>query len=279
MSNICTVEGCEKKRKSRIGYCSAHYAKYKQYGDPLAGRTNKFSPGETPQLCTIEGCGAKHSHSGLCASHNNRKRKLGSPYALYESEKRPDKVCAVDSCDRKHYCKGFCTRHYQNWFKYGDPLFQEKNGPMGWINRHKDYQGDECLTWPFGKLVNGYGTVKVSDGRKRIASRVMCEVAHGKPPEDKMQAAHNCGKGHEGCVNPSHLRWDTVKGNAADKEDHGTLLYGERAPWAKLNNKDVAEIVSLKGVEHVQSIADRFGVTRWAVYNIWQGRRWTRFDG
>lgn len=279
MTNLCIVDGCDKKRHVKLGYCTGHYAKYQKYGDPLGGRINKFAPGEAPETCTIDGCFAKHSHGGLCAAHNNRKRKLGSPYALYESEKKQDRGCAVDGCDKKHYCKGFCTRHYQNWFKYADPLYQEKNSPLGWIEIHKNYQGDECLTWPFARLVNGYGSVKVPDGRKRIASRVMCELAHGEPQIESMQAAHSCGNGHKGCVNPKHLRWATAKGNAGDKLGHGTLLFGERAPWAKLSNDDVLEILSLKGIEHVQDIAGRFGVTKWAVYNIWQGRRWTHFNG
>lgn len=33
----------------------------------------------------------------------------------------------------------------------------------------------------------------------------MCELVYGKPPMPKHQAAHNCGKGNLGCINPKHL--------------------------------------------------------------------------
>lgn len=189
------------------------------------------------------------------------------------------KICSVDGCDRKHYCKGFCSKHYQNWFKHGDPLHSEKSGPLYWLESHANHDGDECLVWPFAKLTNGYGTVQVRDGRKRIASRVMCELAHGEPNDPKMQSAHSCGNGHLGCVNPKHLRWATVKENAADKKLHGTHLYGSKAPWSKLSDDQVRYILQDGKDESADILADRFGVTKWAIYNIRQGRRWTGLDG
>lgn len=35
---ICTIVGCYKEHEAG-GYCQAHYAKFKKYGDPLAGKT------------------------------------------------------------------------------------------------------------------------------------------------------------------------------------------------------------------------------------------------
>jgi hypothetical protein len=56
----------------------------------------------------------------------------------------------------------------------------------------------------------------------RRAHRVMCEIAHGPKPAPGFVAAHTCGKGREGCVNPRHLRWASQKENMADKLLHGT---------------------------------------------------------
>lgn len=50
----------------------------------------------------------------------------------------------------------------------------------------------------------------------------MCQKAHGDPPSPKHDAAHSCGRGHEGCVNPNHLSWKTKKQNQADRITHGT---------------------------------------------------------
>ena len=38
---ICTIQGCGKKLQSR-GYCSAHYAKWRKYGDALAVRQRQI---------------------------------------------------------------------------------------------------------------------------------------------------------------------------------------------------------------------------------------------
>jgi hypothetical protein len=43
----------------------------------------------------------------------------------------------------------------------------------------------------------------------------------------------------------SNLRWDTPKGNAADKVRHGTVAKGERNGWAKLTADAVVEIRAL----------------------------------
>lgn len=268
----CIIYGCENKQHVKIGYCGKHYAKFKQYGDPLAGRSNKYSPGKSPSTCTVEGCDTDHHRSGLCQAHYKRKRNLGSVYALYESEN--PKFCSVDGCERKHYCKSYCSKHYNNYAIHGDPLHTEKNSPMGWIEIHKDYGGDDCLLWPHSRLTNGYGTVQVPDGRKRIASRVMCETAHGLPLDESMDCAHTCGNGHLGCVNPNHLRWATRIDNCHDKYHHGTHLYGEKAPWSKLTEDQVKAVKhDLSGVSGPR-LAAMFGVSPWTIYSIRQGKIW-----
>jgi hypothetical protein len=268
----CIVDGCENKRHVKIGYCGKHYAKYKQYGDPLAGRTNTYGPGQVPKECIVEGCHSKPDTRGLCRAHHLRKKRLGSVDALYESEK--PRYCSIEGCERKHYSKSYCSRHYNCFLAHGDPLYHEKNSPTGWIDRHKDYDGDDCLRWPFSTLTNGYGTIQTKDGRKRIASRVMCEAAHGMPPKDDMQAAHSCGNGNKGCVNPRHLRWATVIDNCHDRYDHGTHLYGEKAPWSKLT-EDQARMAKYD-LAHLTAaeVANILGVKPTTIYCIRQGRNW-----
>lgn len=277
---FCIVEGCEKQRQVRLGYCGSHYYKFKTYGDPISGRENKYSAGGTPAACTIEGCESKHGHSGLCQAHYLRKKKLGSVDALYPSEiEKREKQCSVNDCKKKHYAKSFCSLHYYSFFKYGDPLYAVNNTPMAWIERHKNYCNAECLIWPHSKLTNGYGTVQTKYGGKRIASRVMCEKAHGQPEEKGMQAAHNCGNGHLGCVNPLHLRWDTVSGNSRDRIKHGTMLFGEKAPWSKLTEEQ-AKYIKGDGAKIKASIlAKEFNVSASHVYSIRQGRNWAHLDG
>lgn len=88
---------------------------------------------------------------------------------------------------------------------------------LQWLRDHVDHQGDECLIWPFSRHAQ-YGRGMVgSVGGQSWAHRAMCEMAHGPAPADKPQAAHNCGKGHEGCVNPRHLEWKTNSQNQIDR--------------------------------------------------------------
>lgn len=272
----CSVEGCNNKKHVKIGYCSKHYEKFKKYGDPLAGRSNIYLPGEAPKLCTVDKCNSVHDHGGLCHAHYLRKKKLGSVDALYDSEKI--KLCSVQDCNAKHYCKTFCSKHYQNWFTHGDPLYTEKNSVMGWMKRHIKYESDECLWWPFSRLTNGYPVVQTKDGKRRIASRVMCEIAHGTPPCDSMDAAHSCGNGNLGCVNPKHLRWATRIDNCHDKYDHGTHLYGEKAPWSILTEDDVRYILDKEKSGGPTALAEKFGVSKWAIYSIRQRRTWRHVE-
>lgn len=272
----CVIDGCNNKRHVKLGYCSTHYAKYKKYGDPLAGRTNLYFPGQSPKTCTAQGCSAAHAHGGLCQAHYLRKKRLGSVDAVYDSEK--PKICAVDGCGKKHYCKSFCTKHYQAWFFHGDPLHHEKNSCMGWIIRHKDYSGDDCLPWPHARLTNGYGVIALSNGQKIIASRAMCEEAHGRPPSAGMHAAHSCGNGHEACMNPNHLRWATSSENCHDKIDHGTLLQGESAPWSILTEDQVRYILDKENSGGAVQLAEKLGVSKWTIYSIRQRRTWSHVE-
>jgi hypothetical protein len=134
---------------------------------------------------------------------------------------------------------------------------------------HVSYQGDDCVIWPFTRT-RGYAYVGVN-GKIRIAHRFMCELAHGAPPTPKHHAAHSCGRGDEGCVNPRHLSWKTVSENMLDRRKHGT--HG-RGPRQKLNYDRVLEIRAFGPEWTDQAIADQYGVTRGLINQIRIGRIW-----
>lgn len=71
-----------------------------------------------------------------------------------------------------------------------------------------------------------------------------------------------------------NLRIDTPAGNAADKARDGTLLYGEKAPWAKLSDADCEFIRSCKGLYRgIQfDLADAFGVSQPRISGIINGK-------
>src|SRR5690606_12175061 len=81
----------------------------------------------------------------------------------------------------------------------------------GWLDHAR------CLKWPFGRSGHGYAGQATVDGVREAAYRHMCRLAHGNSPSSEHQAAHSCGKGHEGCINPNHLRWATPAENQSDR--------------------------------------------------------------
>lgn len=159
---------------------------------------------------------------------------------------------------------------------------RRKHAPRGaalqWLQQHVQHASDECLTWPFGNNETGYGFIRL-DGRVIKASRVMCELAHGAPATRGLQAAHSCGNGRMGCVNPRHLRWATQSENQFDRVAHGTSNRGERCGSAVLTRDDVMRIRALAGVELQKVLAHRYGVAQATISKIQRGERWSWLTG
>lgn len=141
-----------------------------------------------------------------------------------------------------------------------------------WIRDHLNYQGDDCLPWPFSKD-GGVGRGRIGyNGKMHWSHRLMCEMVHGEPPTPAHHAAHNCGNGHLACMNPRHLEWKTGSDNALDRRRHGTNR--TRPSKRKLTLEQVEEIRRQKGVETQMALAARFGVSDNAIRNIHAGRTW-----
>lgn len=106
-----------------------------------------------------------------------------------------------------------------------------RNYRIDWIKQHSNYQGDDCIKYP---LHGGDKSWSLEYRGKQVrAARVMCIEANGEPPSDDVHAfhaAHSCGNGNIGCLNPNHLSWKTPKENQADRLIHGTDLLGNKNP-------------------------------------------------
>lgn len=125
-----------------------------------------------------------------------------------------------------------------------------------WILDHRDYPHDYCLIWPFSREGRvGRGQMGVN-GRTGWAHRFMCEAAHGPAPEGRPQAAHSCGNGHKGCVNPRHLSWKSNSENQLDRTRHGRAM----APgWKKRFTPEmITDLRSLRSSMTQMALAERF---------------------
>ena len=190
----------------------------------------------------------------------------------------PKRKCTVNNCAEVHYAFGFCASHYSRWKLHGDP-----NAGMlapGVAHRflidvvlaHKD--GDTCVLWPYKRTPDGYAKMSSADGNSALVHRRACEARHGEPPTPLHQAAHTCGNGHKGCVNPLHLMWKTQSENMADKLIHGTHSRGEKCVNAKLKTENVLYIRRMKGVMKQRELAKMFGVSIHTIRNVQRRQDW-----
>lgn len=139
-----------------------------------------------------------------------------------------------------------------------------------WLRGHSSWSRRTCLIWPFRGGASGYGMLGYL-GKIYYAHRMMCELAHGKPPRG-YEASHSCGNGHKGCVNPRHLSWKTKSQNQYDRTRHGTKSNG----WlGKLTQRQANEIRALKGVIPQTEIARLYAISRSNVSFIHCNKAWT----
>lgn len=142
---------------------------------------------------------------------------------------------------------------------------------LEWLKSHAAHASDECLLWPFSRIWNGYGNFQIN-GRVRYAHRAMCELVHGAPPVGYV-AAHSCGRGQDGCVNPRHISWKSPADNQLDRRAHGTDK--RKKKWFRTRStvtpEQRAEIIALKGKKNQREIGKMFGISYQHVSLIQRG--------
>lgn len=187
------------------------------------------------------------------------------------------KICSIEGCGKPYNSRGLCAKHYTRLRRHGSSSVTKSTEPGSGLRFIEDvavnFEGDDCLPWPFGPGSRGYGSVKIR-GRGKMAHRVVCEIAHGPPPIDKPLAAHSCGNGHLGCVNPNHLRWASYQENSDDAVAHGAIARGERNGSAKITEEIVRKIFEAKGSNTQKAIGAAFGVSKTTVGQIHRGTTW-----
>lgn len=126
-----------------------------------------------------------------------------------------------------------------------------------------------CWEWTAGRQRAGYGNY-----RDRGAHRVAWELTNGPIPKG-LFVCHHCD--NPPCVRPDHLYLGTNRENLWDARARGLLANGEQHWNAKLTEPMVREMVALRktGWTH-RELAERYGVRRESVRDIFQGRNWRR---
>jgi hypothetical protein len=230
----------------------------------------------TPRLCSIPDCGKAVFSRGWCCAHWFRWRRHGDPLAGKRHRIAPGGICSASKCAEPATRHGLCSTHYNRLKRNGDanaPVRTPPGTKLSWIESHRTYHSDECLLWPFAKDRKGYGNLG-HDGKQTGAHRLMCMMVNGHPPSTSHEAAHTCGNGHLGCVNPKHLEWKTKQDNERDKFAHGTRLRGANVGNSRLTEDDVQAIRAMIGTASYGKIASRFGVATSTVSAINHRKIW-----
>jgi len=130
----------------------------------------------------------------------------------------------------------------------------------------------DCWLWCGAKDIKGYG-IFYYKGKAQFAHRVSL-VLHNKDEHFKLTpgkiVCHSCK--NKNCVNPGHLREDTLQSNSKDKHRDGTAQTGDKCHFSKLNWNQISEIRSsnLK----IPEMAQKYQVSVSAVRRILQGKTW-----
>lgn len=169
-------------------------------------------------------------------------------------------ICSIDNCGKRVIARLYCSAHYNRWRRHGDPLggLTPDGAPMQFVQMVMDSETDECVLWPYGHA-RGYGYIHVGQSHPPT-HRYVCELKHGPPPNENLDAAHRCGI--KLCCNPRHIRWATRQENCLEKHEHGTMRKGANHHWSKFSPEDVAGMRRLEGVITQGAIARKYGASR-----------------
>lgn len=212
--------------------------------------------------CSVEECQGDHVAKGFCRKHYQSRYSQGK--------------CSEAKCQNPAKTRGLCSKHATRIARYGSPDIRRRvtrSDIEEWVDRLLAGNSVDCVIWPFSRYKNGYGKWTY-EGSNMMAHRVICTMLYGPPPANNYQSAHSCGKGHEGCVNPKHLRWATPAENAFDKIAHNTINRGRKNGSCKLTENQVREIRALDGARTQREIAERYGVSEASIRDILMRKNW-----
>jgi hypothetical protein len=118
------------------------------------------------------------------------------------------------------------------------------------------------------------------DGYRRISFRD--KTAEKVGPLVLTAFVGPCPDGMECCHGPNNnpaddrlenVRWDRHINNIADKRTAGTMARGDKHGKTKVTEATITEVLSLKGTCTQQQAADKFGLSRGYVGQLWSGAR------
>lgn len=131
---------------------------------------------------------------------------------------------------------------------------------------------DDCWLWTRSSP-NQYGRID-KNGRHILAHRLSYEIHTGETLTEADCICHSCDV--PACVNPNHLWKGTRDKNNKDRAIKGRsfVTRGSLNHAAKLTEKDVVYILTHQNKFTRKTFQDKFGLTRFTLYDIIHRKTW-----
>ena len=135
------------------------------------------------------------------------------------------------------------------------------------ISNVEPFSEKNCWYWKGNKSFAGYGRIYV--GEAFYAHRLAYQIFVGSIPTG-LHVLHKCD--NPACVNPKHLFLGTPADNKADCMSKRRHNFGVRNGLAKLNDKQIKEILHLNGSQRY--IANIYNVSQSTISLIKNHKIW-----
>lgn len=135
--------------------------------------------------------------------------------------------------------------------------------------------GGKILT-PIVRKVDGYLVVNLTNKtiRKQVLLHALILKSFEGDAPAGMECCHNDGSKANNAI--ENLRWDTRRGNHADKKAHGTWQGGENCGTSKLTD-ELVRYIRASPLNH-QQMADELGVHKSCIEKVRLRVTWRHID-
>jgi hypothetical protein len=187
------------------------------------------------------------------------------------------RVCSIPECGKPHRARGYCIAHYYRALRDSrrealpdddHDVIHPRVCRAEFLVALANNLSDECILWPYKRLVSGYGQVHY-EGKPQRAHRVSYKM-HVGPLRNTDIVRHSCDT--PACVNPRHLLSGSYLDNTKDMISRGRHTHGSAHPHAKLN--DITAAAVKYSTASLSVTAKEYGISPSTVWDIRQGRKW-----
>lgn len=146
-----------------------------------------------------------------------------------------------------------------------------------WSKVDKSDRPNGCWEWTGYRNADGYGSFRMVSAVNGwvLAHRFSFETRHRLLLSGEL-VLHKCD--NPPCVRPDHLEGGDHLKNMTDAFTRGRLrdrdYRGEKHPSVKLTEKNVLEILRIGRSVPIKETARRFGVSKYAISDVINGRSW-----